>query len=45
MEKKKEGGGGTMLPTYKHSTTAKYWLIDLYGNTQFKPNLTEADNG
>ena len=33
-----------MLPTYKHNTTAKYWLVDLYGNTQFKPNLTEADS-
>ena len=34
-----------MLPTYKHSTATKYWLVDLYGNTQFKPTLTEADSG
>ena len=30
---------------YKHSPEVKYWLIDLYGNTQVKPNLTEADTG
>lgn len=34
-----------MLPAYKHSTTAKYLLVDLYGNTRFKSNLTEADTG
>lgn len=34
-----------MLPTYKHSTTARYLLVDLYGNTRFKSNLTEVDTG
>lgn len=34
-----------MLPRYKHSTATKYWLVDLYGNTQFKSNLTEVDTG
>ena len=26
----------------KHSTTAKYCLLDLHGNTQLKSNLTEV---
>ena len=38
-----EKGEYNVTYTYKHSTTAKYWLVDLYGNTQFKSNLSEVD--